>query len=59
MAKLLVRRTLNHKIMGLSPTKATWFIKNHPVWAMVDDNSASVHSAVTEYLPIDRDGNCT
>ncbi len=26
---------------------------------MGDDNGASVHSAINEYLAIDRDGNCT
>ncbi len=29
------------------------------MWAMGGDNGASVHSAVNEYLAIDRDGNCT
>ena len=47
--------THNHKIMGSSPVT----IKKHPAWAMGDDNGASVHSAVTEYLAMDRDGNCT
>ncbi len=30
-----------------------------PAWATGGDNGASVHSAVNEYLAIDRDGNCT
>ena len=58
VAEWLARRTPNHKIMGLSPAKATWLIKNHPAWAAGDDNGAMVHSAVNEYLAIDRDGNC-
>ena len=33
--------------------------QNRPVWAAGDDNGASVHSAVNEYLAIERDGNCT
>ena len=59
MAKWVARRIPNHKIVGSSPTEATWLIKNHPAWATGDDNGASVHSAVNEYLAIDRDGNCT
>ena len=59
MAKWLLRRTPNHKIVGSSPAKASQLIKNHPVWATGDDNGASVHSAINEYLVIDRDGNCT
>ncbi len=49
MAEWLVRRTPNHKIVGSSPADATWLIKNRLAWAMVDDNGASVHSAVNEY----------
>ncbi len=37
----------------------SWLIKNHPAWATGGDNGASVHSAVNEYLAIDREGNCT
>ena len=59
MAKWLVNRTPNYKIVGLSPTEATWLIKNRPAWVMGDDNGASVHSALNEYLTIDRDDNCT
>ncbi len=59
MAEWLARRTPNHKIVGSSPAEATWLIKNRPAWATGDDNGASVHSAVNEYLAIDRDGNCT
>ncbi len=33
--------------------------QNRPAWAMGGDNGASVHSAVNEYLAIDRNGNCT
>ncbi len=33
--------------------------QNRPVWAAGGDNGASVHSAVNEYLAVDRDGNCT
>ncbi len=29
------------------------------MWATGYDNCASIHSAVNEYLAIDRDGNCT
>ncbi len=51
----------SHKIVGLSPAEATWLIKNRPTWATGDDNGASFHSAVNEYLGngIDRDGSCT
>ncbi len=56
MAEWLAGRTPNHKIVGSSPAKASRLIKNHPAWA---DNGASVHSALNEYLAIDRDGNCT
>ena len=59
MAEWLGGQTPNHKIVGSSPTKASRLIKNHPAWATGDDNGASVHSAVNEYLAIDRDGNCT
>ena len=58
MAEWLARQTPNHKIVGSSPAETTWLIKNHPTWAMGDDNGASVHLAVNEYLVIDRDGNC-
>ncbi len=59
MAEWLARRTPNHKIVGSSPAKASQLIKNRPAWATGGDNGASVHSAVNEYLAIDRDGNCT
>ncbi len=51
--------TTNHKFVGSSPAKTGWLIKNRPAWATGDDNGASVHSAVNEYLAIDRDGTCT
>ncbi len=57
MAEWLARRTPNHKIVGLSPAEATLLNKNRPTWATGDNNGASVHSAVNEYLAIDRDGN--
>ena len=59
MAEWLARRTAIHKIVGSSPAKASRLIKNCPAWATGGDNGASVHSAVNEYLAIDRDGNCT
>ncbi len=59
MAEWLACRTPNHKIVSSSPAKASWLIKNHPAWATGGDNGASVHSAVNEYLAIDKDGNCT
>ncbi len=59
MAQWLARRTPNHKIVGSSPTKSQSAHQNCPVWAVGGDNGASVHSAVSEYLAIDRDGNCT
>ncbi len=54
MAKWLARRTPNHKIVGSSAAEAIWLIKNHPTWATGDDNGASVHSAVNEYLAIQK-----
>ena len=48
----------NHKVVGLILHKPNWLIRNYPAWAMGDDNGASVHSAINEYLVIDRDGNC-
>ncbi len=51
--------TVSHKIVGSSPAKTSWLNKKRPAWATGDDNGASVHSAVNEYLAIDRDGNCT
>ncbi len=59
MAEWLARRTPNHKIMGSSATQTSWLIKNRPAWAKRDDNGASFHSAVNEYLAIDRNGNST
>ncbi len=59
MTEWLARRTLNHMLVGSSPAEATWLIKNRPAWATSDDNGASVHSAVNEYLAMDRVGNCT
>ena len=59
MAEWLARRTPNHKIMGSSPAKSQSAHQNLPVWAASGDNGASVHSAINEYLAIDRDGNCT
>ena len=59
MAECLARQTPNHKIVGSSPAKTSWLIKNHPAWAMGGDNGASVHSDVNKYLAIDKDGNCT
>ncbi len=44
---------------GFESRRRLWLIKHHPAWATGDDNGASVHSAVNEYLAIDRDGNCT
>ncbi len=46
-------------VQPFSPVKTSWLIKNRPVWATGSDNGASVHSAVYEYLAIDRDGNFT
>ncbi len=59
MVEWLGCRTPNHKIVDSSPIKTSWLIKNHRVWATSDDNGASVHTAVNEYLAIDRDGNRT
>ncbi len=59
MAEWLACQTPNHKIVGLSPAKSQAAHQYHPVWAAGGDNGASVHSAVNEYLAIDRDGNCT
>ncbi len=59
MAEWLARPTPNHKIVGSSHAKTSWLIKNRPAWATGGDNGDSVHSAVNEYLAIDRDGNCT
>ncbi len=59
MAEWLARRTPNHKIVRLSPAKSQSAHQNRPAWATGVDNGASVHSAVNEYLAIDRDGNCT
>ena len=59
MAEWLARRTPNHKIVGSNPAKTSWLIENRPAWATGDDNGASVHGAVNEYLAIDRNGNCT
>ena len=58
MAEWLARRAPNHKIVGSNPAKVSR-LKNRPAWATGDDNGASVHSAVYEYLAIDGDGNCT
>ncbi len=46
MAEWLAHRTPNHKIMGSSPTKTSWLIKNRPVWV----TGVSVHSAINENL---------
>ncbi len=59
MAEWLARRTPNHKIVGSSPAKSQSAHQSRPAWATGGDNSASVHSAINEYLAIDRDGNCT
>ncbi len=59
MAEWLAHWTPNHQIVGSSPAEATWLIKNHSAWAMGDDNGAAVHSAVNEYLAIDRDDSCS
>ncbi len=59
MAEWLAHCTRIHKIVASNPAVATWLIKNHPVWVTGDDNGASVHSALNEYLMIDRDANCT
>ncbi len=59
MAEWLARRTSNHKNVGLSPARSQSALQNRSVWATGGDNGASVHSAVNEYLAIDRDGNCT
>ena len=59
MAEWLARQSPNHKIVGSSPAKTNWLIKYRPAWATGDDNGALVHSAVNEYMAIDRDRNCT
>ncbi len=59
MTEWLARRTPHHKIVGSSPAISSRLIKNRPVWPTGDDNGASVHAAVNEYMAIDRDGNCT
>ncbi len=59
MAEWLARRTPNHKIVSSIPPNPVGSSKNRPAWAKGGDNGASVHSAVNEYLAIDRDGNCT
>ncbi len=56
MAEWLARRTPMHKIVGSSPAKNSCLIKNLPAWATGAHNGASVHSAVNEYLAINRDG---
>ncbi len=43
MAEWLARRTPNQKLLGSSPAKTSWLIRNHPTWATGDDNGASVH----------------
>ncbi len=43
MADWLARRTPNHKIVGSSPAKTIWLIKNRPVRATGGDSAASVH----------------
>ncbi len=40
MAEWLAHHTPNHKIVGLSPAKASRLIKNRPAWATGDDNGA-------------------
>ncbi len=52
------RRTLQLQNRGFD-SRQSHLIKNRPAWATGDDNGASAHSAVNEYLTIDRDGNCT
>ncbi len=49
---VIARLTPNHcdKIVGSSPAKTSWLIKNRPAWATGDDKGASVHSAVNEYM---------
>ncbi len=59
MAEWLARRTPNHKIVGFESRRSHLADQNHPMCAAGGDNGASVHSAVNEYLAIDRDGNCT
>ncbi len=59
MAEWLAHQTSNHKIVGLSPTEATRLSKKSSRVGYGDDSGAPVHSAVNEYLAIDRDGNCT
>ena len=44
---------------GFKYSSSNWLIKNHPTWATGDDNGALAHSAVNEYLAIDRDANFT
>ncbi len=41
------------------PPKPVGSSKTVPHGLRVDDNGASVHSVVNEYLARDRDGNCT
>ncbi len=57
MAEWLAHLTPNHMKVGSSRTEATWLTKNSPAWA-TGDNGVSVHSALNEYLAIDRHGNC-
>ncbi len=56
MAEWLARRTPNHKIVGSRQRPCSKQAhQNCPAWATGGDNGASVHSAVNEYLGIDRD----
>ncbi len=50
MAEWFAHWTPNQKIMGLNPAKASCLFKNCPIWATCEDNGASVHSVINEYL---------
>ncbi len=60
MAERLAYGTPTTRSWVRVPRKPVGLIKKKsPAWAVGDDKGASVHSAVNEYLAIDRDGNCT
>ncbi len=40
-----------HKIVGLSPAKTSWLIKNRPAWATGGDNGASIGSLSRKWVP--------
>ncbi len=45
--------------MCSSPTEANLSIKALPVLAKGDNNDAFIHSAINEYMVIDKDSKCT